>query len=423
MGDFVPSNVTDLKTEDVETQVRMFFENNAPTYNAMSKLKKGEITEKGKRLPYYTRRPGGHTAYSPLASDFNAPVEPQTISMYVYPTYYALPMIVNETTIQMFQNTQGNNIENFLQILKQWPAAATKRINRMYHGDGSGALAFSSSNITSTGSATLNCTTTAAATPGQTKGAWFLEEGHTYQAWNTTTNAARGTFTVTTPGRSSCTINLLSGTISSGDPIVDVSSYAKYHRGLGHLIRSSSGLLQGLNTANYPDLLSVGLDLNGSALTPASIHSIKGSLNTRFNDETAETGMTCILTHGQFRVLAAQGYNFRQYIANADGGDVTKGVPNRYQDHDTVFIPDADADDDRLYFWKNGTLENYEQMPFGEKNLDGLQWRMLLGSNNSGSGRYQKAWGCSSNPAIVFPRGTAFIQRAYLTNVVTQVNV
>lgn len=423
MGDFVPSNVTDLKTEDVEKQVQYLFERNTPTYQAMGKLEKAEITEKGVRLPLFVRRPGGHTAYSPSSGDFNAPVEPQTVSMYVYPTYYAIAEIVREETMLMFQKTQGNNVESFLNLQKMWPEAAMKRINRMYHGDGSGALAFSSSTLASTGPGqTMSCTTTAAATPGQTKGAKFLEEGHTYQAWNTTTNAARGTFTVTTAGAASCVINILSGSITSGDPVVDVGSYGKFHRGLGHLIRSSTGLLQALNTANYPDLLSSGLDLDGAAMTPATLHSLKGSIITRYNDSSAETGMTFIITPGQLRRLAAQGYNFRQYIANADGGDVTKGVPNKYQDHDSVFIEDADGDDDRCYGWKNGVMKNYEQQAFGEKNLDGQQWRMLLGANNAGSNRYQKAWGCSSNPAILFPRGTVFSYRAQLTGVSTQVS-
>lgn len=423
MADFVPSNVTDLKREDVAEQVRLLFEQNTPTYQAMQKLTKGEITEKGVRLPLYVRRPGGHTAYSPLVSDFNAPIGPQTTSMFVYPTYYAIAEIMDETTMMMFQNTKQNNVESFLQIQKMWPEAAMWRINRMYHGDGSGALAFSSATLATPGPAqSLTCTTTAAATPGQTKGAVYLEEGHTYQAWNTTANAARGTFIVTTAGRSSCTINLTSGSITSGDPIVDVGSYAKWHRGLGHLIRSATGLLQGLNTANYLDLLSTGLDLAGAAPTPQTIHSLKGSIITRYNDTTAENGLTGVLTPGQLRRLAAQGYSFREYIANMDGADTTKGVPNKYQDHDTVFVEDASADDDRGYFWKNGCLENYEQMPFGEKRLDGQDWRMLLGANNAGSGRYQKAWGCSSNPAIVFPRGTAFFYRGEIASISTQVS-
>jgi hypothetical protein len=418
MGDFNPQNILDLKTEDVESQVRALFENEAPLYNLFDKMDKSDVTEKGKRIAYYSRRPGGHTAYNPLASDFNVPIEPQTISMYVYPTYYALPMIINETTLGL-----NPNLESMLNVMKQWPAAATKRINRMYHGDGTGALAFSSSTISSTGAGqTMNCTTTAAATPGQTKGAVYLEPGHIYQAWNTTSNAARGTFSVETAGRSSCVINLTSGTITSGDPIVDVGSYSKWFRGLGHGISGTSRLLQGLNTANFSDLNSAELDLNGTTLTPAALHTIKGQLNVRANDGGAESGLTCVIGEGQFRQLSAQNYSFRQYIMNAAGGDKTVGVANMYEDHDTKFLRDADADDDRLYLWKNGTIKNFEQFSFGEKNLDGQQWRMLLGANNSGSGRYQKAWGCSANLAFLFPRHTALIKRAGLTNVVTQVS-
>lgn len=419
-----PNNVLDLKAEDVESMVRSFFEVNAPTYNFFDELTEGEITEKGKRIAYYSRKPGGHTAYSHTASDFNAPVEPQTISGYVYPTYYALPMILNEATLAMFQNNQNANLQSFLDVLKMWPAAATKRINRMYHGDGSGALAFAAGTLAGTGSGqTLSCTTTAAATPGQTKGAVFLEEGHVYQAWNVAGNAVRGTFTVTTAGRSSCVVNVTSGSITSGDPIVDVGSYSKWFRGLGHGISATSRYLQGLNTANFPDLNAVESDLAGVALTAATIHTVKGQLNVRDNSGAAETGLSCIISEGQFRQLSAQNYGFRQYVINGESGaDVTKGVANRYVDHDTMFLRDADADDDRVYFFRNGVIKNYIQMKFGEKRLDGQEYRMLLGANNAGSGQYQKAWGCSSNLAFLFPRSSALIKRAAISSTVTQVN-
>src|SRR5207237_6559858 len=131
-------------------------------------------------------------------------------------------------------------------------------------GDGSGALAFSSSSLSVGASQTMNCTTAAAATPGQTKGSRRLERRLSYDAINTSTGAVRGNITVVTEGTTSCVVNVNWGSVSSGDPIVDVGSYNRMIRGLGHLVSNASRVLQGLNTATFIDLNSPVLDLNGT---------------------------------------------------------------------------------------------------------------------------------------------------------------
>lgn len=419
------SNVADLKREAVDTMVRTYFENNAPGYNAFRKATEtSEITEKGYRIPMWVNRPGGHTAFLPSASDFNAAVAPQSQSMYIFPTHYALPMVWQGNTLRAFERDRANNLQSLLDVLKLYTETATKRIEMMFYGDGSGSLAFSSSTLSSTGPGqTLNCTTAAAATPGQTKGARRLELNQTYQAINTSTGAVRGTFTVTATGASSCTINLLSGTISSGDPITDVNSYNKYMRGLGWLISDQSRTLQGLATATFPDLNSPVVDLAGAALTPAAFENIKASLNTRNNTEIAENALTCFITYGQHSVLRKQGYSLGYYMRNGEaGGDTVKGVAKMYQDGDTTFVRATDCDEDRAYLVKNDSVRMWEEMPFGEYAFDQQSWRMLLGSNNSGSDNYQRAIGLCANPGILLPRASAFIKRASTSGVVTQVS-
>jgi hypothetical protein len=421
MGNVAFDNLPDLKRQDVEMMVRSFFENNAPGYNAFEKdTEKREITEKGVRLPYYSRRPGGHTGWVPSNSSFNAAVPMQTQSMFVYPAGYALPMIWQGSTISAFQKDQKNNVQSLMNILKLYTESATKRLNQMFYGDGSGALAYSASTINSTGVATMNCTTAAATTPGQTKGASRLEEGHTYQAINTSNGTVRGTFTVVTPGKTSASINVTSGTITSGDPIVDVGSYNRYMRGLGWLINDQNRVLQGLNTANFPDLNAPVLDLNGAVLSPAAMETLKSTINTRNNSEDAEAKLQGFITFGQHSVLRKQGYNLGFYIRSAEGGDTVKGVAKRYEDGDTVFVRDADMDDDRVYLAQAENMKMFEERAFGEMNLDNQEWRMLLGSNNTGSDDYQRALGCRANPGTLLPRSMGFIKRAALSSVVTQ---
>lgn len=415
------SNLTDLKKQDVADFVQAFFENNAPGWNAFTEaVKDEEITEKGYRLPYFSRRPGGHTGFIPSDSSFNAAVPPQTQSMYVMPVPYALPEQFYGMTLRSFQKDTKNNVAGLTDIYKQYVEAATKRINQMFYGDGSGALAYSASTLAVLGSNTLAGTTAAATTPGQTKGTYRLEEGHTYQAWNTTTGAVRGTFTVTTPGKTSCTINLLSGSISSGDPITDVRSYNRYIRGLGHLISDQTRTLQGLNTGVFTDLNASVVDLAGTNESPASVETLKATINTRNNTEDAEAKLMSFGTPGAMSNLRKQGYSLGWYDRGADSGDTMKGVQKRYADGDTVFINDADAEGDRRYLVQAEQVGMWTLMPMGEYNLDGLEWRMAMGDNGTGSDTYSRAIGIIGNPGIMLPRACGFSKRAGQTGVVDQ---
>ena len=106
------TNITDLKREAVDTMARQYFENHAPGYNAFRKATEtNELTDKGYRIPMWTNKPGGHTAFLPSSSDFNAATPPQTQSMYVFPTHYALPMIFQGNVIRGFDRDKVNNVQ------------------------------------------------------------------------------------------------------------------------------------------------------------------------------------------------------------------------------------------------------------------------------------------------------------------------
>lgn len=422
MANVLFENVTDGHRQQVREDMTEFFENNAPTYNNLKKyVGEEDISEKGVRIPFWNRRPGGHTAWIPSSSDFNVPVPPQAGSMWGFPLGYALPVIMAGTVIRGYQKQKQNSIQTFREFMGLYTETATKRINQMMHGDGSGALAYSASTIGSTGISSCNFTTTPASTPGQTKGATRLEEGHSYNAINTATGAIRGTFTVTVTGKSSATINVTSGTISSGDPVVDINSYGRWWRGIWWLIGNSSRVLQGLNTANFSDLNDPIVDLNGQTYTPNAFKSVKASLQTRNNEEAAENGLYSVGTFGSHATLTKQGYNLRFYV-NPGAKSTVSGVAATYEDGDTIFIRDSDADEDRTAFFRAEALQRYEEMPFGLYDLDNQEWRMLLGVNGAGSDNYQQAMGCRCTIVKVKTRQTAGIIRQMITNQETQVN-
>lgn len=409
------SQITDLKRQAVEKDVREFYENNDPGMRAFGKaVDKPKITEKGYRLPDYSRRPTGMTWFTPDNSDFNAANGPQTVSMWVYPTMSAWPMLWTGSAIESMENDTEDNVQSYDQVMVQYTQTFRKRMNQYFYGTGNGAVAYAASTITSLGSQSLTCTTTAAATPGQTKGAMWLWELEVYQAINASTNAVRGTFTVTTAGTSSCTINLLSGTISSGDPIVIQGSWQLAMRGIGWLISDQNRVFQGLDTSVYTDLNSPVVDLTGALLTPAAIENAKALLQTRNNAVTAKNDLTAFITFGQYSTIRKQGYNLGYYLREHEGSDTMKGVQGDYTDGDTRFICDADDDEDRVQFAKTSDYKIYEQKSYGKYNRDGLNTRMLLGANQTGSDNWQSAVGWKGNPAALAARGSAFIKRAQL---------
>jgi hypothetical protein len=410
-------------TDWVRQQVRSFtedktwFENKAPGYTAFRKAADDiPLTAKGYRLPYISARPGGHTGYLPSASSFNAAIGPESQSMYVFPTYYALPMVFQGATIRALRKAEDKLID-FSTALKTYLDAATKRMEYLIYGDGSGALAFSSSTLTVGASQTMNCTTAAAATAGQTKGALRLERRQSYDAINTSTGVVRGNITVVTEGTSSAVVNVNWGGVTSGDPLVDVGSYNRMIRGLAHLVSKTSRVLQGLNTANFRDLNSPEVDLNGTLCTPADFDTAKTYLQTRNNDETAENRLLAFLTYGFYSTLKRQGWNL-----TIQDTATTTGIAKKFVDGDTMFIRTADMDDDRCYFVNPDMVKMFEEMSLGPLDLDGQEFRMLFGNNGTGSDDWQRALACAANPGIVLPRACSLIKRALITGQVTQVN-
>lgn len=414
-------NLTDAVQQKVQREMTKIKEYNTPGFSAFKKrVMKKKVGEKGYRIPYWANLPGGHTAYTASASDFNEAIPPQSISSYVFPTRYALPMMFDEAVIEDFQNGSEDAFIELKGILALYMTAAAKRMNRIFYGDGTGALAYSATTTTTLGSQSMSGETTAATSPGHTKGTKWLEQNHYYNAINASTGLIRGTFYVSVEGASSCTIVLVSGAITSGDPIVDVNSYNKYFRGLGFLISATNRIVQGLNTATYPALNSYGVDLAGLPLTNATIEQIKAGLQIRNNSANSRNGLVVFTPPGQMSSLRKQGANLRSYI---NGDDIVRGIAERFEAGDSAFIEDADMDEDRQYYVNYDEFMMIEERPLGVIDIDGNEWRQILGANGTGSGRYQRAIGWRGNIAR---RGnalaSAYVYRSSLTGIATQVS-
>ncbi len=412
------NDIQDFFKQAVMNESRPWFENHTPTYSMIKENTESlPFTEKGWRLPAWSGRPGGHGAYIPSSPDFNVAIPPRTNSMYVFPTGYALPAVMDGATIRGLKVGASQSVINAKDNIKWYTDAGAKRMNYIVQGDGSGALAYSSSSLSAGAGQTMNCTTTAATTAGQTKGARRLELNNFYQAINTATGVVRGTVQVTATGASSCTVTV-TGSVTSGDPLVDVNSYNKYFRGLAWIISGTNRVFQGLNTANFPDLNSGQLDLVNRLFTPADFETLKAFLRTRNNDPSADNAKKAVMTPGAYSDLCKQGYGYRQYV---NGENTVQGVAKKYVDGDTTFELDADADDDRRYLFSANEIVRFEEMPFGVFDLDGLTMRMQLGANGTGSDSWQMAWGSRTNLGMKMPRSAALAIRCATAGVVGQV--
>lgn len=415
------NNVQDFFIQQTSRVAPMLFENIATSFNFLKKSDK-TITDKGMKIPLWANRPGGGTWFTPTASDFNLSVPPQSQAMYIFLTYYAMPIVNAGDLILSFQKGGENAVQNLGDYLELFQSTASKTLNYMTQGDGSGSLAFSASTLASTGSGqTLNCETTAHATQaGHTKGATRLYQNNYYQAYNESTGNPRGTFVVETQGASSAVVNVLWGSVTSGDPICEVGAFNRAMRGFPHLVSNVNRVLQGLLTSTFTQLNSPFLALAGAQLTYAAFSNVKAQLQTKLNSETASSALKCVMTYGQSEVLRRAGYNFRMDTTN--GKDSVRGVSQRYEDGDTTFLFDPDTDEDRGYLWKDENIQTYTLMPFGSYDLDGQEMRMQLGVNSTGSNNYQMACGTITNAGITNPREATGWRGARTDNVVTSVS-
>ena len=424
MANALPENYTDFVVRRVESLVenQLLFEMECPGYTAFVRNSRSyPITQKGFQIPFFETVPGQITGYTAQNTSFNDYVPATSTSMYIFPTYLAMPMIFAGPTINMLQSGADDKVTSFGDVITQHVTEFKKRLEQIVVGDGTGSMAYAATTVSTLGSQTFTGTTAASTTPGQTKGSSWLRKNHFYQAINTSTGLPRGTFQVTTPaaaGAATCTVNLLQGSWSSGDPIVEPGCYLRVPNGLGKVISNANQTLQGLSTSANPLLKSFELDLASNLCTPASFNAVKTALQMKSNEMSAENQLLCYCTSNFYSILKAQGWNLTIQSLTE-----TTGIQKRYADGDTAFVLMTDMDEDRAYLFRANALPMWDERKLGVLNFDGQEWRMLFGDNGTGSDSYQRALGCAFQAGIVTPRRASLIKRALTTGTQTQVAV
>lgn len=427
----------DIYKNNIKATVKQVKENRTYTMDSFKKSKKVMGGQNGYQIPFYVTRYSGHTAWSPRGADgsvtnlsFRGGVPEKTASMWVGQAY-------GETTVEI-DLPEWNDMQK-RQVMDTYARRKTRKIDsylkhRNYYsiGDGSGALAY----VTSYVGGTLTCTTAAGTAPGRTKGATRLELGVLYDVY-TTAGVWQDSFTVTAVGKTSCTV-ALTGEGANVDPastdvIVERGHYNNVPRGLGYLISDAQRDFQGLSTTTYPDFINSVVDLNGSALTPTTIHALQGRVEIRGNDEDMRAGLVAHITPGLYRTLAAFGYSVNSVenagrTYNAEGGKANKTyeLPTDFVANGIRWVLDADMDEDRVYLRRPQDFFEFVGMELQSINIGGGPMRMQVGSNNVGSGAFyeniaeQCNFGYDGDATASAPNCSAFVKRAAVVSGTSQ---
>jgi hypothetical protein len=416
------TNVVDFYQQQL-VAAQDFFKLKAPLWNALDEITDAEtVSQRGVRLYFDKTQPGGHGLPSLASPDNNRFISAQSDSMWAVPQLYTIPFVID---IQLLDDAGGNNgpkkasaMFDIQKLVKKVTGAAAQHQDFFACGNGSDALAYATASLTVVGAGqALTCDTTAAATPGHTKGAVRLKQNQYYQSYDTTTGLPEGTILVTSANnKTQATVTLLSGVVTSGNPICDVGGYNAAPMGYTGLLDNLNRICQGRDTSVDTLMNIPTVSLTGK-FTVTDMETIKTMLNTLNMDEGMRSGLTVITTPGIMSDIRKQGYGFHR----TKDDDAVVGISRIYKDADGSRIMEiADAEEDRFVAFK-GNLQKHTEIPFGELAPDGLTWRNLPGVNGTGSRNWYKQWGVSWTLACLDFMAAAQAKGASTTGLVTQV--
>lgn len=421
------TDIPDTQRQHIKDSVSSLKEYMTPTLTSFKKsMRKVVGGERGYQIPFFPNYYTGNSYLAPTSSgnSFAQSVPPTSLSMWVGLAYQG--KVLQTQGMLLNDLSQKQSIINEARLRELAIEDFMKHQNYYSIGSGTGVLAVTTSNTGGTFTGTT--TVSGANVSGQTKGAHRLRANNIYDVVDPATGTVMGTMTPTANGTGSATVACTTtGSVNTaGYLVVEQGAYNNVPRGLAYLIANVARTFQGVDTTNYYELNAPTVDLANAALTSAAFNTLKTKVQIRKNVEDQKFKQIGHLPQGLYNTLSIQGFGARQYQA-ADGQNTTSyGYPNTYVDGDTVWVMDADMDEDKIYLRNADDYFMFEARPFGIVNEDGLTKRQPLGNNNVGAWEYfeQNLWvwntGFDGN-STGGNYGGGFIQRAAITSGTTQV--
>ncbi len=429
MAEVVYDNLPDTQTQQINhemTKIKEYTTRTLDSYKKSTRKRRGG--QQGFQIPFYVSDYGQNSYLKPgpTGNSFVQPVPPESKSMWVGLAYPGKAMYTDgifmasmETEASLINNMELRQlaIENYF-----------KHMNYYAIGDnfGYGILGV----VSSVSGGVLTCTTAAQTTSGYTKGAHRLLKNVVYDVVDESTFQVVGTVKPTQDGIYSATVPVetTGSPNNSGAFIVEQGAFFAVPRGTNFLINNVDREFQGIDTTDYAEFNSSFVDLNGSAVTSATINTLKTKVQIRMATPGKEFGRVGHLTPGQYNTLAIQGFGARQYQAAEGQADTTYGYPEIYKDGPIGWVQDPDFDEDRLMLRRADDYFMFELKEFGSVNRDGLTLRQAPGDNNVGAEAwfeqvehfYNLGFDGGGKPGAG-NGASAFVMRAQVTN--SQVNV
>lgn len=429
MAEVQYTDAPDSQTQQIKREMTTIKEYECRTLDSYkSSTRKVMGGQQGFQIPFWVSDYGQNSYLSPGASgnSFQQPIAPTSQSMWVGLAYPGKAMYTDGIFMETM-DTKASLISN-AQLRTMAIKNYMKHMNYYAIGDnfGYGILAV----VSSVTGGVFTGTTAAQTTSGYTKGAHRLLKNVTYDVVDESSLAVVGTITPTVDGifSATVTVNSTGSPNNSGAFVVEQGAFFKVPRGTNYLINNIDRVFQGLDTTDYAEFNSSFVDLNGSAVTSATINTLKTKVQIRLNTQNKDFDRICHLPPGQYNTLAIQGFGARQYQAAEGQANTSYGEPEKYIDGNVLFLPDADFDEDRLMMRRAADYFMFELKPFGSVSRDGLTLRQAPGDNNVGadawfeqvSHYYNLGFDGGGEPGAG-NGASAFIQRAQVVN--SQVNV
>jgi hypothetical protein len=396
-------------------EIKPFFEQETPGTNKIKDADECEfLPAKGWKRSYLLAPPSGMTRGGETM-DFGTPNSFKLGEMFIFPILYAF---TGRITGRLLRNlkTKTALVKKLSEIMAFYTRAAAKDKEIGLFNDGSGTRAV----VSSTGTKQITCATAGASTAHQTKGAVHVVDGENYNIINGSTGAVRGSIQVKNHTATVInTVAALPGGTTNGDYIVHVNAYRNHESGFAALISNASGVKQLVNTANVNDAKSPTIDLNGAALTVATMTKLKAMIKNRAGGKDPQDSFIA-LTPGMEELLTRTGHNIIRYGENH--GKTLDLTFDAFAVGNTMCLPLPDCDENRAY-WVNGrNFRWYPSKPFGPFDDDGNIMRMVMGSSGYGTDVYGFALGWEGNYGVEEFNSLGLINRIAFSDVATQVN-
>jgi hypothetical protein len=346
----------------------------------------------GLQIGYWRDHAHGQSWYSPVAGDnsFKKSTKQKTGAMFGGVVFRNMNIYLEAHVLRDME--AGFIPDSYIKERKRRISTHMMKKNWAAIGDGTGAIAA----VSSASGATLTCLADASAR-GTSKGVFRIKVSDStdpllYDIVNPTTDTVVSTFYATAkPTSTTATVTYVLGNAAASSSntykVCESGSWKKEMIGLGgHISDSTSRIYQGADVSVDEFLRNESVDAGAAVVTPTAVHTAKSIMMTKANNTDDEFGWIAHITQINLRDLAKFGYSLRQYnISDSEKAMKTYGLPNVYEDGDTIFVPDADYEDCYIDLRQKAPYFEYVQKPFGLKSTGGVSRHEWPGANGAGS--------------------------------------